>query len=362
MSSSANAANDRIAVVDLFCGVGGMTHGFVKEGFRVVAGVDVDPSCKHAFEANNGAKFVKRDIRRLTVRELLALYPADAIRVLVGCAPCQPFSAYSQLKGKDEKWKLLRRFARLIRDSRPDVVSMENVPRLANHAIFDDFVQALKDAGYHVSHGLARGPEYGIPQLRTRLVLLASLHAPIEILPPTHRRSRWRTVRQVIQKLPRIVAGEIADDDPLHQTRGLSPLNLRRIMNTPAGGDWRDWEDDLRLECHKKDSGKTFRSVYGRMTWDDPAPTITTQCIGIGNGRFGHPEQNRAISLREAALLQTFPSSYEFVKRGEDVNQEAISRHIGNAVPVRLGRIIARSIRRHLESLSDEGKELFAQH
>ena len=339
-----------------------MTHGFVKEGFRVVAGVDVDASCKHAFEANNGAKFVKRDIRRLTARELNALYPTDSVRVLVGCAPCQPFSAYSQLKGKDEKWKLLRRFARLIRDTMPDVISMENVPRLVHHEIFDDFVQALKNAGYHVSHALARGPEYGVPQLRTRLVLLASLRGPIVILPPTHSRSRWRTVRHVIQKLPPIAAGEVSTDDELHQTRGLSPLNLRRIMNTPAGGDWRDWNADLHLECHKKDSGKTFRSVYGRMSWDEPAPTITTQCIGIGNGRFGHPEQHRAISLREAALLQTFPRAYEFVKRGEHVNQEAISRHIGNAVPVRLGRIIARSIRRHLESLRGEDKELFAQH
>src|SRR5205823_1223409 len=154
---------------------------------------------------------------------------------------------------------------------------------------------------------LARGPDYGIPQLRTRLVLLASLHGPIKLLRPTHPRSRWRTVRDIIHELPPLAAGKISDDDALHQTRGLSPLNLRRIMNTPAGGDWRDWADDLLLECHKKDSGKTFRSVYGRMSWDEPAPTITTQCIGIGNGRFGHPEQDRAISLREAALLQTFP-------------------------------------------------------
>jgi DNA (cytosine-5)-methyltransferase 1 len=343
--------HDEIAVVDLFCGVGGMTHGFIKEGIKVVAGVDVDPSCRHAFEVNNGAKFLRRDVRTLTARELTSFYPAKSVRVLVGCAPCQPFSAYSQLKGKDEKWKLLNRFARLICDAQPDVVSMENVPRLVNHEIFDDFVKSIEAAGYHVSHTLARGPDYGIPQLRTRLVLLASLHGPIKLLHPTHPRSRWRTVRDTIHKLQPLAAGKVSDDDALHQTRGLSPLNLRRIMNTPAGGDWRDWTDDLLLECHKKDSGKTFRSVYGRMSWDEPAPTITTQCIGIGNGRFGHPEQDRAISLREAALLQTFPRSYEFVKPGEHVNQEAISRHIGNAVPVRLGRIIARSIRRHLERL-----------
>jgi DNA (cytosine-5)-methyltransferase 1 len=360
MARKALDQTDPVAVVDLFCGIGGMTHGFLKEGFRVVAGVDLDPSCKHAFEVNNAAKFLEKDVRKLTAEDINGLYPAETIRILVGCAPCQPFSAYSQLKGKDEKWRLLNSFARLIRETLPDIVSMENVPRLIHHATFEDFVEALADAGYHVSHTFAHGPDYGIPQLRTRLVLLASLHGPIELLPPTHPRSRRRTVRHVIANLPAIAAGEVCPSDPLHQTRGLSAQNLRRIMQTPAGGDWRDWAEDLRLECHKREAGKTFRAVYGRMKWDEPGPTITTQCIGIGNGRFGHPEQNRAISLREAALLQTFPRYYKFLKPREKVNQEALSRHIGNAVPVRLGRIIARSIRRHLESLGVEQEELRA--
>jgi DNA (cytosine-5)-methyltransferase 1 len=315
----------------------------------VVAGIDVDGSCRYPYETNNKALFIQADVRTLRIGDLAALYPAGVTRVLIGCAPCQPFSAYSQLKGRDEKWKLLRTFAWIIRELHPDVVSMENVPRLVHHAIFDDFVRELADVGYHVSITLARGPEYGIPQLRTRLVLLASLHGPIALLPPTHRPARRRTVRQAIATLPPIAAGEVHPRDPLHQTRGLSPQNLHRIRSTPAGGDWRDWPDDLRLDCHQRESGKTFRAVYGRMVWDEPAPTITTQCIGIGNGRFGHPEQDRAISLREAALLQTFPRSYEFVPPGAKVNQEAVSRHIGNAVPVRLGRIIARSIRKHLE-------------
>lgn len=328
-----------------------MTHGFIKEHFPVVAGIDVDPSCKYPFEANNGATFIEADVRQMDPAKIAALYPPDAFRILIGCAPCQPFSAYSQLKGKDEKWKLLRSFANVVTELKPDVVSMENVPRLAHHGIFDDFVNELEDVGYYVSHTLARGPDYGVPQLRTRLVLLASLHGPIELLPPTHPPRRRRTVRQHIARLPPIAAGQVCPTDCLHQTRGLSPENLRRIRSTPAGGDWRDWPDDLRLECHKRESGKTFRTVYGRMLWDEPAPTITTQCIGIGNGRFGHPDQDRAISLREAALLQTFPRYYKFVKPRERVNQEAVSRLIGNAVPVRLGRIIARSIRKHLESL-----------
>jgi DNA (cytosine-5)-methyltransferase 1 len=347
--SSPNSSNVNAAVVDLFCGVGGMTHGFLKEGFRVVAGIDVDSSCRYPFEKNNGADFLERDLTQLPAKDLEALFPKGMRRVLIGCAPCQPFSTYSQLKDKDEKWKLLRTFARLIEAVSPDVVSMENVPRLLHHQVFDDFLAAVKAAGYQVSSALARGPSYGIPQTRTRLVLLASRLGPIELLPPTHTKSRYRTVRQTIGHLPAIGAGEVCEEDPLHQSRDLTTLNLQRIRSATPGGSWREWSDELKLECHKAESGKTFKSVYGRMQWDEPAPTITTQFVGVGNGRFGHPEQDRAISLREAALLQTFPRSYKFVEPDDEILQAIVARHIGNAVPVRLGRIIARSIRRHLE-------------
>lgn len=339
-----------VTVVDLFCGVGGMTHGFLKEGFRVAAGVDVDSSCCFAYEKNNAAKFIEADVTSLEPSELASLFPAKHRKILIGCAPCQPFSSYSQLKDRDEKWKLLRTFARLIAKVAPDVVSMENVPRLIGHKVFSDFVDQLTELGYHVSYELARGPEYGIPQLRTRLVLLGSKLGPISLLPPTHSPSRYRTVRHAIGRLPALTAGGADPDDPLHQCRNLTPLNLRRLLATTEGGSWKDWPADLRLACHKKEQGKTFRSVYGRMEWDQPGPTITTQSIGLGNGRFGHPDQLRALSLRESALLQTFPKSYQFLPRDEEINQGLLATHIGNAVPVRLGRIIARSIRRHLET------------
>ena len=138
--------------------------------------------------------------------------------------------------------------------------------------------------------------------------------------------------------------------DPLHRASALSPLNLRRISLTPAGGGWKDWPEELRLDCHKKDSGKSYGSVYGRISWNNPSPTMTTQCNGLGNGRFGHPDQNRAISLREAALFQTFPQEYEFFDPNTKINFGNLARHIGNAVPVRLGEMIAQSIRRHLEA------------
>jgi DNA (cytosine-5)-methyltransferase 1 len=181
--------------------------------------------------------------------------------------------------------------------------------------------------------------------------VFASRFGAIDIVRPTHRGTLVRTVRDAIGNLPAIKAGEISRDDPLHRSRGLTPRNLERIRATPAGGAWEDWDERLQLACHKKASGKTFRSVYGRMKWDEPSPVITTQCIGIGNGRFGHPEQDRAISLREAALLQSFPQSYNFIDpSAKTVSAQAIARQIGNAVPVRLGQIVARSISRHLQN------------
>jgi DNA (cytosine-5)-methyltransferase 1 len=337
------------SVIDVFCGVGGLTHGFVKEGFRVVAGFDSDESCRYAYEKNNATRFIRKDVAKLTGKEVTALYAKGGVRILVGCAPCAPFSKYTQGRPGD-KWKLLREFRRVILETKPDVISMENVPELAKHDAFGRFVSALKDAGYDVSYSVVFCPDYGVPQSRRRLVLLASRLGEIRLIRTTHRKSRYRTVRHQIGRMPALNAGEVHSRDRLHSCRSLTPINLKRLKATPAGGGWADWSADLRLKCHKKSSGKTYRSIYGRMLWDDPAPTLTTHCTGIGNGRFGHPEQNRAISLREAAMLQTFPRWYKFVKPREPLLNKVVSRQIGNAVPVRLGRIIARSIKLHLEN------------
>lgn len=339
-----------VSVVDLFCGVGGMTHGFVKEGFKVIAGIDADPTCEYAYEKNNGAEFIEGNIEYITPEEIKELYPEAHLKILIGCAPCQPFSQYTNPKSKDEKWKLLHSFADLIKGVRPEVVSMENVPQLERHEVFDGFVKTLREEGYTVSYSLVHGPHYGIPQTRTRLVLFASKFGEVELVKRTHYPCRERTVGHTIKGLERIKAGEWSEKDPLHYASKLSPLNLRRITCTPTGGTWKDWPDHLVLDCHKEKTGETYRGVYGRMKWDRPGPTMTTQCFGLGNGRFGHPEQNRAISLREAALLQTFPKGYKFIDPKVGVVVKVLGRHIGNAVPVRLGRIIARSIKKHLEA------------
>lgn len=339
------------AVIDLFCGVGGMAHGFVQEGARVVAGVDVDESCKYAFETNNAARFIARDVASLSGRDLASYFPSRGPRVLVGCAPCQPFSLYTKVTRPDTKWSLLMEFARLVEEIRPDVVSMENVPTVTCYDVFDQFVERLIGAGYAVTSSVVYGPDYGIPQARSRLVLLASRHGELKLIPPTHRR-RHRTVRDAIGKLEPLRAGEVSQKDPLHRARGLTPINLERIRASVPGGTWRDWPRQLQLDCHKRETGRSFKAVYGRMSWDEPAPVMTTQFPGIGNGRFGHPEQDRAISLREAALLQTFPKGFRFLPPDEKhVSIQTIARQIGNAVPVRLGRIVARTVKRHLEEL-----------
>lgn len=228
---------------------------------------------------------------------------------------------------------------------------MENVPRLAEHGVFSAFVSHLERAGYFVSFQVINCADYGVPQSRNRLVLLASRLGEIKLIDPTTPTGKHSTVRAAISGLPEISAGQQHPEDPLHRASSLSDLNLARIKASSPGGTWRDWDDALIGDCHKKPSGKTYPSVYGRMAWDAPAPTMTTQYYGFGNGRFGHPEQDRAISLREGAILQTFPKSYKFMPQGAAISTKSIGRLIGNAVPVSLGLAIGESIMKHIQEV-----------
>ena len=353
----------KYAVVDLFCGVGGLSHGFVLEGFDVIAGIDSDQSCEFAFAKNNKAKFICKDVNEIDPKEIEKLFPKNAIKILVGCAPCQPFSRYTsgqKPKKVDDKWSLLNAFAKIIETLQPDIISMENVPQLAKYnknGVYSKFIETLKNNGYFISdtQRVVFCPEYGVPQNRKRLVLLASKLGNINLIPSIFSKDNYPTVKQAIGKLPKIKDGEICKTDSLHRSQKLSDLNKKRIRLTKEGGSWRSWPEELKLDCHKKLSGKTFGDVYGRMKWNEPSPTLTTHCIGLGNGRFGHPEQHRAISLREAALLQSFPIDYKFFDDTKDeVISKDIQRHIGNAVPVNLGKAIAKSIKLHLNEKLDK--------
>lgn len=341
------------SVVDLFCGIGGLSHGFVLEGFNVKAGVDVDPSCKYAYETNNEAKFHERDVAELTGDWINSLFTPNRPRILVGCAPCQPFSSYTRPStgNPTAKWRLLEHFGRIVREAQPDIVSMENVARLATFQggrVFRDFLACLD--GYQVWWGIVECAEYGVPQTRKRLVVLGSRLGDIALADATHSADQHRTVRQTISHLPNIEAGAACPDDAMHLASRLSARNYERIRVATPGGTWRDWADQtLVANCHRQHSGRFYNNVYGRMSWDAPAPTITTQCYGFGNGRFGHPDQDRAISLREAALLQTFPESYQFHEPAKQIFIAYTARWIGNAVPVELGRAVARSVAKAID-------------
>ena len=342
-----------VEVVDLFCGIGGLSYGMKTKGLNVKAGYDLDESCQFAYETNNQAKFINKDIKQVTAREVSKYFNKNKIHVLAGCAPCQPFSSYAyKNKNKDpNKYDLLYEFGRLVREVQPDIVTMENVPQIftfKDKPVLQDFIDCLESTGYSVSVNRVYCPDYGIPQSRKRLVLLASKLGPINLIPPTHKKGTYVTVWDAIGHLPALEAGQTDIKDPLHRAKHLSAINLLRIKNTPYGGGWRDWPETLLLDCHKTPAGKSFGSVYGRMVWEAPAPTMTTLCTGLGNGRFGHPTQNRAISIREAALLQTFPVCYKFFPDETSISITKASRYIGNAVPPKLGQVIAESIINHI--------------
>lgn len=342
-----------INALDLFCGVGGLTYGVQKSGINVVAGFDFEQSCQFSYEANNDSIFVHKDIKELQDGELLAYYPEDTdVKILMGCAPCQPFSSYShRYKGSsasEGKLDLLDYFGKQICQVKPDIVSMENVPQLAKEEIFERFLKLLDEEGYKTTWKIAFAPAYGIPQNRKRLLLLASKFGKIDFIPELSKEN-YPTVRQAIGHLPKIEAGQRDKNDVLHFSRKLANINLERIKASKPGGTWRDWDESLLPNCYKKDSGKSFGSVYGRMEWDKPSSTITTQFPGYGNGRFGHPEQDRAISLREGAILQSFPEDYQFIEDSNNFSTQKIAMQIGNAVPPKLGEIIGLSILKHLE-------------
>lgn len=348
-------AKKNFSAVDLFCGVGGLTHGLIKAGIPVNAGIDNDLSCAYAFEKNNAASFVKKDIRDVSSEEINALFPAGDIKILAGCAPCQPFSKHTQKikdRKNDEKWGLLYSFKNLIEAIQPEIVSMENVSQITRYEVFSDFVDSLEQNNYKVYWEFLYCPDYGIPQTRTRLVLLASKFGDIGLIPKTHKPVDYKTVRDAIDGLEPLEDGQVSNEDRLHRAPALSPINKRRIRQSLPGGTWRDWDKALLSPCHAKASGRSYSSVYSRMEWDKPSPTITTQFYGFGTGRFGHPEQDRALSIREGAMLQTFPKSYEFCDFNLPFSYSRLGTHIGNAVPVELGTVIGKSIIDHLETMN----------
>ena len=352
----------KIEVIDLFCWIWWLSHWLKKEWFNILLWIDNDKSCKFWYEYNNNSKFIWDDIRNIKWNDLKKLYSEDSFKILVGCAPCQPFSLLNTKKSeylnheKAIERSPIDKFAKLIEEIQPDIVSMENVRWLANknkYPAFKYFLETLEKNNYKYSYQIVDTKKYWVPQNRYRLVLLASKYWEIDLIPYTHE-EKYVTVRDVIYNLEKIEAWEASKKDKYHVSRGLNKLNLKRIKSIPKNW-WNllNWDSKLIAKCHKKESWKSYvKNIYARMKWDEPAPTMTTQCIWIWNWRFWHPEQDRWISLREAAIFQTFPKKYKFVENENEISTTKVARYIGNAVPVRLWEIIWISIKKHLEKFN----------
>jgi len=356
----------KVAAVDLFCGAGGLSYGLQQSGVSVVAGIDKDPDCKYPYEQNIDGKYVRADIRSLAQdpEPIAQMYPWDAdLKVLAACAPCQPYSTMGHSKGKGhedhQKWGLLNEVSRIAKYVEPDVVVTENVLQVKQEdGVYDAFIESLESQGYHVNSDENKNvycPEYGIPQKRKRWVVMASKRGPLSLPdPPIQSEDGYPTVRDTIDHLPSLEAGEVSHENDVHRARSLSEKNLERIDNMVPGGDWTLWEEEglnhLLADCHRKASGRSYKAPYSRMRPDEPSPTITTQFYNYGSGRFGHydTDQNRALSLLEGALLQTFPEDYDFYDEWEDVGVSNLGRLIGNAVPPKLGEYMGEAIFSHV--------------
>lgn len=332
---------------DFFCGAGGLTRGLLDAGIDVVAGIDNDESCCDTYKRNNpNTKFIHRDVNDVALSDLglESPLPEGNDVLFAGCAPCQPFSQLRKTGNKIPETTLLGTFTRLVRMALPTYVLVENVPGIARVPGFSTFRRVLRqldDLGYQYKHAVLNAKCYGVPQNRRRLVLLAARGRSVSLPKPSHGIDShpFKTVREAIVHYPQITAGGQHLSIPNHVSASISELNMRRLEETPHdGGDRMSWPKTLQLACHSGNH-KGHTDVYGRMYWNKPAPTLTGRCISISNGRYGHPEQNRAISLREAAALQSFPDEYEFFGA-----TTKISMQIGNAVPVTMAEKLGKHI------------------
>jgi DNA (cytosine-5)-methyltransferase 1 len=344
-----------IVAFDLFCGCGGVTYGLRKAGIRVAVGVDINPDCRLTYKLNNpGARFLASDLRKVSGHDLLTAagkVPQGEYLMLAACAPCQPFSASRRTEVFTSERSILQQVSRLVRELRPDFLFLENVPgikRVNGFSAFRRLLHTMEMLTYETTFKVIDAQSFGVPQTRKRLVLLASRRVPVCWPEVTHGNGSGlaplRTVRDAIRKYAPLRAGEGHPTIPNHVAASISERNMGRLRATPLnGGSRTDWPAELGLVCHETHDGHT--DVYGRLKWDTPAPTLTTRCTSISNGRYGHPEQDRAISVREAAALQSFDDDYVFYG-----NLKETTRQVGNSVPPivaeQFGRAFLRAVGR----------------
>jgi DNA (cytosine-5)-methyltransferase 1 len=340
---------NRVKAIDFFCGAGGVTYGFIQANIKVLGGIDIDLACKETYEKNNKTKFFHADIAKLpkaSLKKEFGIIQNDDDLIFVGCSPCQYYTNLKTDKTKSENTRLLLQdFQEFVEYYKPGYVLIENVPGFEKtlNSPIGKFKQFLNDNKYQISGDVINAKYYGVPQNRRRYVLIASrVNTKISI--PIIENNPIVTVKTTIgdfTKFKPINAGHKDNSAFIHSSAQLSDLNLKRIKKTPKnGGSRKAWADDpeLQLKCYKNHTGHW--DVYGRMRWDTVSPAITTRFNSYSNGRYGHPEQDRAISLREGATLQSFPLEYRFYGN----NQSEIAKMIGNAVPPELAKRIGNKI------------------
>ena len=336
-----------IKAIDFFCGAGGLTRGLLNVGISVLAGVDNDRRLRETYVRNNEpCRFVDSDINDIRIHELLKELEVeeDDLTLYAACTPCQPFSTLNKMKGRDQRKILLLAFARIVEERPPDFILVENVPGLNNaygREIYEEFLSVLKKCGFSEDADLLDAKHFGVPQTRKRFILVASRHGRISLPFPRTEARRIATVRASIEKYPIIADGESSKAYPNHVARKLQPHHKRIVASVPTnGGSRREVKDtSILLNCHQQNPN-AHKDVFGRMAWDEPSPTLTCRCTDVYCGRFIHPEQDRGISLREAASLQTFGDDYEFF----GPSFLFLSSQIGNAVPVKLAEQLGSSI------------------
>ena len=347
----------KFKAIDLFCGAGGLSTGLKKSGFRLCLGVDIDEKALKTYKCNlKRTKVLKEDIKKVTgekITELTGINRRDNF-LLAGCPPCQGFSSLGKRDANDEKNELVYEYIRIINELEPSFILMENVPGMSTGVgkeIFKNVVKELEE-NYHVEYATLNAADFGVPQIRKRLVLhgirndvydnLGLDKEKQKILPKsTHSKEKkkgyrkWVTVRKAIFDLPILGDGESYDDGIIknHKARSLSETNIERLQEIRLHGGNREMiSEELQLECHKKEN-VSYTDTYGIIDPDKPAPTITSGCTIISKGRYCHPTQNRGLSIREAARLQSFDDKFEF-----QGNMGEMSLQIGNAVPPKLAQ------------------------
>lgn len=336
--------------IDLFSGAGGLSQGLKQAGFDVVGAVESVPTYAESYQMNHPKTNLKlSDITKIDPEEYmkeLGLNPGE-LDLLAGCPPCQGYSTIgTRNRGQqnDPRNELVYEVLRFALAFQPKTIMMENVPALANDPRLAGLRKQLEEIGYKIDVKVLKMSHYGVPQARRRMIMLGSRLGDIEVVKQEIDSEKMRTVRDAISILP--PAGN--SNDPLHisdETRRSDKVKKLISLVPKDGGSRTDLPEEYQLECHKKTTG--FRDVYGRMAWDQPSPTITGGCNNPSKGRFLHPEEDRVITLREAALLQTFPVDYKFSFKS---GKSGVAMMIGNALPPAFIEYHARNLMNHLKA------------